>query len=128
MRSPFFSLLLAAALIVSTPAGAQSSVPKLADSAPDRHIVVPGDTLWGIAAKFLKDPYRWPEVWEPNRDRIKNPNRIYPGDVIVLDRSGAMPKLKLATLKVEPRTRTTPIGAAIPSIPANIIEPFLSQP
>jgi len=128
MRSPLLSLFLAVVLGVSVPAVAQNPAPKLADNAPDQHIVVPGDTLWGIAAKFLKDPYRWPDVWEPNRDRIKNPHRIYPGDVIVLDRSGGMPKLKLATVKVEPRTRTQATAAAIPSIPARIIEPFLSQP
>ncbi len=128
MRSPLFSLFLAAALAVSLPALAQSTAPKLADNAPDRHVVVAGDTLWSIAAKFLKDPYRWPDVWEPNRDRIKNPHRIFPGDVVLLDRSGSMPKLKLATLKVEPRTRVEQTGAAIPSIPAHIIEPFLSQP
>ena len=128
MRSPLISLLLAASLSVSQPALAQSSAPKLADNAPDRHVVVPGDTLWSIAAKFLKDPYRWPDVWEPNRDRIKNPHRIYPGDVVLLDRSGGMPKLKLATLKVVPRTRIEQTNAAIPSIPAHIIEPFLSQP
>lgn len=128
MRSLYVSLFLAASLAVSVPASGQGSVPGLAAGAPDRHIVVPGDTLWDISAKFLKDPYRWPEVWEPNRDRIKNPHRIYPGDVIVLDRSGAMPKLKLATLRVEPRTRVAQTSAAIPSIPAQDIEPFLSRP
>jgi nucleoid-associated protein YgaU len=125
------ALILAAVVAVSAPAHAQGDVPKLAVDAPDRHVVVPGDTLWGIAAKFLKDPYRWPEVWEPNRDRIKNPNRIYPGDVILLERGGVagnMPKLKLATVKVEPRTRVEQTAAAIPSIPGRIIEPFLSQP
>ena len=128
MRSPLLSLFLAVVLGVSLPALAQNQAPRLAENAPDRHIVVPGDTLWGIAARFLKDPYLWPEVWEPNRDRIKNPHRIYPGDVIVLDRSGGMPKLKLATVKVEPRTRVAATAVAIPSIPAHIIEPFLSQP
>ena len=123
------ALMLAAAIAVSTPVLAQTEVPKLAENAPDRHVVVPGDTLWGIAAKFLKDPYRWPDVWEPNRDRIKNPHRIYPGDVIVLERnSGNMPKLKLATVKIEPRTRSEATQAAIPAIPAHVIEPFLSQP
>ena len=128
MRSSFFSLFLAAAIAVSAPVAAQTSVPKLVENAPDRHVVVPGDTLWGISAKFLKDPYRWPDVWEPNRDRIKNPHRIYPGDVVILDRSGSMPKLRMATLKVEPRTRVEQTSTAIPSIPAHVIEPFLSQP
>jgi hypothetical protein len=130
MRSQILSLLVAAAFAVATPALAQNAAPApvLADNAPDRHVVVPGDTLWGIAAKFLKDPHRWPDVWEPNRDRIKNPNLIYPGDVVLLERGGAGPKLKLATVKVEPRTRIEQTSAAIPSLPARVIEPFLSQP
>ena len=76
---------------------------QLAGQAPDRYVVVPGDTLWGIAGRFLKDPYRWPDVWEPNKADIKNPNRIYPGNVLVLDRSGSTPRLRLATRSEERR-------------------------
>ncbi|MBL8377276.1 MAG: LysM peptidoglycan-binding domain-containing protein [Burkholderiales bacterium] len=127
MRKPWIALV--AATIFATSAAAQPSAPPaLNDNAPERHVVVPGDTLWGISAKFLKDPYRWPEVWEPNKERIRNPHRIYPGDIVVLDRSGSTPRIRLATVKVEPRTRIERTSAAIPSIPANEIEPFLTQP
>jgi len=102
---------------------------ELADNAPDRHIVVPGDTLWAISAQFLKEPYRWPEIWRMNKDQIKNPHWIYPGQVVILDRSGTQPQLRLGqTNKLEPKIYSEDESLAIPSIPQQVIEPFLSRP
>lgn len=112
--------------------GAFAQAPKsplsLKPDAPDRYIVVPGDTLWGIAERFTDSPWRWSELWELNKSQIKNPNRIYPGDVILLDR--ARGQLALAdTVKLSPRVRADSTARqAIPSIPQAIIEPFLSRP
>ena len=128
--------IIAALLIAlsSTSALAQTqtvepkSVPVLAENAPDRHVVVPGDTLWSIAAKFLQDPSRWAEVWKLNPADIKNPHRIYPGQVIVLNRSGSTPQLSLVEEKLQPRVFETNTHEAIPAIPQQSIEPFLSRP
>lgn len=104
----------------------------LADGAPERYVVIKGDTLWGIAKRFLKDPWKWNELWKANQGQIPNPNKIYPGDVLVLDKSAAEMRLKLlsmATVKLSPQVRTAPTAAeAVPTIRAADIEPFLSKP
>lgn len=121
----------------SLPATAQTSLPQatpleLADGAPDRHIVVPGDTLWGISSKFLKQPYRWPEIWRLNQDQISNPQRIYPGQVVILDRKAEPPQLKIAeqvaNAKAGPQIYSERNRRHISSIPQQAIEPFLSEP
>ncbi len=126
MRKIIFALLLGISSVASL---AQADKPlDLAAGAPDRYIVVPGDTLWGIATRFLKDPYRWAELWRLNRDDVRNPQRIYPGQVLVLDRSGDTPKLALETIKVRPHEYVEPLKKEISAIPAGAIEPFITQP
>jgi hypothetical protein len=115
---------------------------ELSPNAPDKHVVVKGDTLWDISARFLKSPWLWPEVWQLNRDQIRNPQLIYPGDIIYLDRSGAQPRLRLGkpvagtgaaagetTVRLEPLVRSTPLGAdAIPMINLAAVQVFLNRP
>jgi hypothetical protein len=104
---------------------------QLQKDAPERHVVVKGDTLWGISGKFLKDPWQWPKVWRMNRTQIKNPHLIYPGDVVVLDTSSGSPQLKLVreTVVLEPGIVEEPLEAeAIQTISPSVITPFLSQP
>jgi LysM repeat protein len=104
---------------------------QLQENHPDRHVVVKGDTLWDISAKFLKSPWLWPKVWKMNREQIKNPHLIYPGDVIVLDLSGGTPQLRLLreTVNIEPGLRIEPLEREpIATISPHIIAPFLSKP
>lgn len=118
----------------------------LKPDAPDRYVVVPGDTLWGISQRYTDSPWRWPELWGLNKDQIRNPHLIYPGYVILLDRArgqltigdkGQAPTTATTTatttesgvVKLGPRIRSESVAKEqIPSIPASIIEPFLSRP
>ena len=110
--------------------------PELRSDAPDRHIVVKGDTLWDISGKFFKDPWKWPYIWGMNKDTIKDPHWIYPGDVIILDRvsgtlriGGQAGSAMGDVIKLSPKARIEhSTHDAIPSIPAQAIAPFLSQP
>jgi hypothetical protein len=130
MRKSIIFVVLAAALAATSLMAQQRSDLKLQDNAPERYVVVPGDTLWSVAAKFLKDPWRWPELWKLNREEIKNPHWIYPGDVIVLNRAKPEPELRMSdTVTLSPRVRAEDTSKqAIPGIPPRIIEPFLTRP
>jgi hypothetical protein len=109
---------------------------KLAPDHPDRYVVIKGDTLWDIAARFLQDPWQWPEIWYIN-PAIENPHLIYPGDVIRLEFVNGKPVLKLdrpapgpemPTVKLSPAARLTPLETAIPTIPPDAIAQFLKYP
>jgi hypothetical protein len=126
-------LLIIGAMLLFGQAGAAlaaAGAPALDPHAPERYTVVPGDTLWGISGRFLRDPWRWPELFELNKDQIRNPHRIYPGDVVVLDRLSGRARIEPSrTVVLSPKPRVEPReAAAIPSIPPGAIEPFLTRP
>ena len=121
---------------------AQTGVPvaDLAPNAPDTYTVVPHDTLWGISGMFLKQPWRWPELWGMNLDQVRNPHLIYPGQVLTLERADGRARLRIGqggssagsgaggTVRLSPRVRATPLdGGALSSIALNLIEPFLNE-
>ena len=105
----------------------------LAPNAPDSYTVKPGDTLWGISTLFLKNAWRWPELWGMNLQQIRNPHLIYPGQVLELDKSNGRARLRVAggepgTVKLSPRVRASALdNGAIAAIPLNLIGPFLTE-
>ena len=128
MKKAIISLIL---LLSLAAAGIAATTATLRADAPERYTVVPGDTLWGIASRYLTDPWRWPELWKMNQAQLRNPHRIYPGDVLVLDRSAATGEatLRLDPGRLSPRVRIEEREAdAIRTISPTVIGPFLSKP
>ncbi len=122
------------------PQAAAAPIPQVNPTAPMTYTVKRGDTLWGIASMYLRDPWDWPEVWYIN-PHIRNPHLIYPGDKLALAYgSDGRPQVRLVeggtarleaeegAVRLEPRLRSTPISAAIPTIPYSAIAAFLERP
>ena len=84
----------------------------------------------GHLGKFLRQPWKWPELWHAN-PQIQNPHLIYPGDTLSLVYVDGQPRLVLnrgesrGTIKLSPKIRSTPIAEAIPTIPLDKINSFL---
>jgi hypothetical protein len=133
---------VAAVAALSLAAPSQAAECRFKPNAPDQHKVVRGDTLWDISGTFLERPWCWPQVWGMNRDEIRNPHWIYPGQIIYFDRKHGRLSLKKPggddganaglppVTRLSPQVRTEDMGpdGAIPAIPASVIEPFLTQP
>ena len=104
---------------------------------PTKYVIAEGDTLWYIASRFLRDPWRWPDIWHVN-PQISNPDLIYPGDEVELTFKDGKPQLvlrrgnskkgKLRTVKLSPKIRKQKLHKAIPTIPVDAIQQFLSHP
>ncbi len=145
LMAPVFAqeLPITSAQLATAKDVAQKGVPlsELAPDAPQRYTIAQGDTLWSISQLFLKTPWRWPALWGMNLDQIKNPHRIYPGQVLLLLRSNGMANLRLddgtgaladkdiPTVRVSPRNRVeTLVENALPTLRPSAIEPFLAEP
>jgi hypothetical protein len=119
---------------------------QIAANAPKSYVVRRGDTLWGLAGMFLKDPWHWPEIWYMNPE-VTNPHRIYPGDTLRLalgrdgreqlqvahvDAGSATPVAPVASggpiTRLNPLLRSESLDVPIETIPYASIAAFLSRP
>ncbi len=155
-----WALVVVSACLISAAFAADSAAPAPAANAatpvvvnpdhPTSYTVQPGDTLWGIAEKFLENPWEWPAVWHIN-EQVANPHQISPGDVLRLTWKDGRPSLAIdsspagadsvagigsaqsitevmpdgKTVKLRPRIRESAVASAIPAIPLKNIEAFL---
>ena len=100
----------------------------LAQGHPNEYVVKVGDTLWDIAATFLKDPWYWPEIWYVNPE-IENPHLIYPGDVlglVTINGTQRVTNVRASAYRMSPQARITPLTEAISSIPYEAVSAFLT--
>ena len=100
----------------------------LKGDAPLKYKVRKGDTLWGIANKFLKDPWFWPEIWDKNQ-RIRNPHLIYPGDMLYIYQGARQVRGKDSVTikdKMIPQIRVERADGY--GEPISTLAPFLSWP
>jgi hypothetical protein len=141
----FFMRKIISLICLLIPILAYSDDLAIRDNAPDRYIVVKGDTLWDISAKFFKDPWKWQQIWGLNKDTIKDPHWIYPGNVVYLDRTTGTLSVGDSNdssvtnstaaiapndvVKLSPRAReVADERGSIPLIPYAVIAPFLAKP
>jgi len=118
------------ALLLLTASGLVQAQVQLREGHPQNYTVVPGDTLWDISGKFLREPWQWREIWRAN-PQVHDPDLIYPGDTLSLTYVDGQPRVMVnrgesrGTIKLSPRVRSTPVVEAIPSIPLGAINAFL---
>ena len=75
MKKRLFALFLALTMLLTTSAFASECV------------VEAGDSLWTLAQKTLGSGFKWEEIYEANKDQIKDPNLIYVGQKLTIPSS-----------------------------------------
>ncbi|MTD12170.1 LysM peptidoglycan-binding domain-containing protein [Acinetobacter sp. YIM 103518] len=115
--------------------------PALKVNAPHVYIVKKGDTLWDISKKFLKNPYRWREIWASNK-HVKNPHWIFPGDRLLMCTYNGRPiigkdegdgcdgiirRYGNETINLQPQVRVESLNNTIPVIPLDGIKNWLER-
>jgi hypothetical protein len=91
------------------------------------HKVVRGDTLWGLAGTYLRDPFLWSKIYEANRNLIQDPHWIYPNQEFVIpsvEAAASMASAEPTTVPEDPApvAASEPVPAAEPAPAAPVVE------
>lgn len=126
---------------------ANNPPPSVRADAPNVYVVRRGDTLWAISKRYLRDAWRWPEIWASN-PQVRNPHLIYPGDRLllcrvqgrsvvgvdagdgcdgVLRRMGSSADASGSEERLSPRVRVEPLDVAVSLIPLSDIQHWLTS-
>ncbi|WP_370581261.1 LysM peptidoglycan-binding domain-containing protein [Snodgrassella alvi] len=131
MHKHIITLLCALSMAISAPVMAKL---KLRPDAPAQYVVKSGDTLWSISGKYLYSPWQWPQLWGSNRDQIRNPQKIYPGQILSLRYVNGQPRLGfdnsggIPTIKLQPQIRNLSSGYGISTIDVDFFRMFMQHP
>ncbi len=92
------------------------------------HTVVPGDTLWDLAQHYYKDPFQWRRIWEANRDKIADPNLIYPHQVFAIPgREAEVSEVAVEAAPIQARPRRRRRGCS-PRLRPRPVRPRIAPP
>lgn len=108
------------------PALASAAGASVQTTAADHHLVVKGDTLWGISAGAFNDPGKWPDIWLINKPLIKDPHWIYPGQDVLL-RLPTSPEVVASHAPVAPAAPTLAASTVPGSAQLENISGFSAQ-
>jgi RHS repeat-associated protein len=91
--------------------GNTTRITTAATPGPRRVTVRPGDTLFSLAASHLGDGTRWKEIWQLNRSRMRSPNRIRPGGVLLLPAAATPAQVRTLTWDEDNRLQLVQDGS-----------------
>jgi hypothetical protein len=83
LLSIFFVLMLSFTMIAQEKHWSRYKYPTALPEGAKIHYIVKGDTLWDLAAHYLRNPFLWPKIWEQNK-YITNPDLIFPQDPLII--------------------------------------------
>jgi hypothetical protein len=132
-------LLALVSAMFSAPLQADVKSDDVKTGAPERYTVQKGDTLWGIASRYLNDAWRWPEIWQANQ-QVRNPHLIFPGDSLLLCHIEQRSVVAIDNLSnsasisggsgsnsLSPQIRVEDLDLAIPAISLKDIRSYLTD-